>query len=94
MKRGRPRSRPKAKAKAEAEDQPPPTTLTAAVAEAREREEALTRERQFFTALMDTIPDAIYFKDEDSRFLRVNRAWADRVGLDDPAAADGRTDFD
>ena len=43
---------------------------------------------------MDSVPDAIYFKDRDSRFTRVNRYAAERFGIDSPALAVGRTDFD
>jgi diguanylate cyclase (GGDEF)-like protein/PAS domain S-box-containing protein len=44
--------------------------------------------------LMDSVPDAIYFKDRQSRFTRVNRYAAVRFGVDNPALAVGRTDFD
>jgi diguanylate cyclase (GGDEF)-like protein/PAS domain S-box-containing protein len=44
--------------------------------------------------LMDALPDAIYFKDTSSRFLRVSRALARRLGLSDPAEAVGRCDAD
>ena len=45
-------------------------------------------------ALMEHIPDNIYFKDRGSRFIRINRAAADWYGLDDPAAVVGKSDFD
>jgi phosphoserine phosphatase RsbU/P len=45
-------------------------------------------------ALMDHIPDSIYFKDLRSRFLMINRAKATRHGLTDPAEARGKSDAD
>ncbi len=44
--------------------------------------------------LMENVPDAIYFKDRESRFIRINRGLAQRFGLTDPAQAIGKTDFD
>jgi PAS domain S-box-containing protein len=57
-------------------------------------EEELAYERYLLKSLMDTVPDCIYFKDRDSRFLRINRALAERFGFEGPAAALGKTDFD
>ena len=44
--------------------------------------------------LMDNVPDYIYFKDRQSRFTRINRYAAARFGVESPALAVGRTDFD
>ena len=44
-------------------------------------------------AILEHLPDSIYFKDRASRFLRVSRAFAERVGLP-PSAMVGLRDFD
>lgn len=43
---------------------------------------------------MDTLPDRIYFKDLQSRFVRVNEAYARWHGFDSPASVVGKTDHD
>jgi PAS domain S-box-containing protein len=57
-------------------------------------EAALIEERHLLCTLMDNLPDHIYFKDRDSRFIRINKAHAEEFGLSDPAQAVGKTDFD
>jgi PAS domain S-box-containing protein len=64
------------------------------ITERRQAEETLRRERFLVDTLMEHVPDFIYFKDAESRFLRINRAFAQRVGLRDPAEAVGKTDYD
>jgi PAS domain S-box-containing protein len=60
----------------------------------KRHEQALLREREMLQALMDNVPDAIFFKDRLGRYLRINRALARRFGLDDPLDALGRSALD
>ena len=57
-------------------------------------EEALAKEQFLISALMNNLSDYVYFKDRDSRFIRINKSLALSFGLDDPALAEGKTDFD
>ena len=52
------------------------------------------REISFMKALMDNLPDSIYFKDKNSRFVKINKATAKKMGLKTPGEAIGKTDFD
>ncbi len=54
----------------------------------------LESEKFLINALMNSIPDQIYFKDLESRFIRVNKALSLRFGPSDPADIIGKTDFD
>ena len=54
----------------------------------------LARERYFFQTLLENIPDRIYFKDEKSRFIRINRAMTEIFKLKLAEEAYGKTDAD
>jgi sigma-B regulation protein RsbU (phosphoserine phosphatase) len=60
----------------------------------RTGEEVFVRDRHLLTMLMDHIPDSIYFKDRESRFLAVNHAMARLFGKEDPMELLGKTDLD
>lgn len=50
-------------------------------------------EKYLFSALMNNIPEAIYFKDRDSRFIRVSKHLATHFGKE-PEDLLGKSDFD
>ena len=59
--------------------------------------EILRREitdRTQLEALLEAMPDTIYFKDTAGRFTRVNRAQAEVLGISSPEQALGKSDFD
>ncbi len=51
------------------------------------------QEKQLFQELIDNIPDAVYFKDEDGRLVLVNKAHANGLNLE-PEGVTGKTDYD
>ena len=63
------------------------------ITEHKEAEKAIVYEQNLLHALMDNIPDFIYFKDEKNRFVRVNKASGEDRGIT-PEDFIGKTDFD
>src|SRR5450759_598888 len=57
-------------------------------------EKELIQEQYLINSLLDNLPDHIYFKDLESRFIRINKSMAQFLGLDDPDEAVGKRDFD
>jgi PAS domain S-box-containing protein len=64
------------------------------ITQRKQTEQALEWERHLMSSLMDNVPDTIYFKDNQSRIMRVNQALARHVGINDPDLLVGKTDFD
>jgi PAS domain S-box-containing protein len=60
----------------------------------RERSAELARQRYILDSFIENIPDRVYFKDPDSRFTRINKAFALKMRLDAPADGVGKSDFD
>src|SRR5579883_1031007 len=64
------------------------------VTERYEAEEAIQRERTLLRTLIDALPDAIWTKDADARFVISNAAHVALVRAIDEAAVAGKTGFD
>ena len=64
------------------------------IAERRQAEEALARERDLLFTLLDNLPDYIYVKDTQSRFLLANEAIRRHLGAATIGDIIGKTDFD
>jgi PAS domain S-box-containing protein len=54
----------------------------------------LKRDQRYLRALLENMPDNIYFKDLQSRFMRVSYAMSAKFGATDPEALVGKSDFD
>ena len=60
----------------------------------RRAELAYVRERNLFDAFLAGVPEQVYFKDRDSRFIRVSDLQAQRAGLGSARELIGLTDAD
>lgn len=63
------------------------------ITERKKMERELKYERDLLQSLLDNIPDSIYFKDENSRFVKVNKAKAEHSNVFSEDMI-GKTDFD
>jgi PAS domain S-box-containing protein len=68
--------------------------ILAATFERQRVEEKLADERHILRTLIDNLPDFIYLKDTESRFITGNIAIARLTGATTPEELIGRTDFD
>ncbi len=65
------------------------------ITSSKQAEKAQARASGLLQALMDAMPDLIFFKDTTSRFIAGNKALARlMLGHDDPSELVGKTDFD
>jgi PAS domain S-box-containing protein len=68
--------------------------LRAELARREPLEAGLRREHDMMETFMRSVPDAIYFKDEQSRFLKCSSAMARCFGVADADQMVGKSDFD
>lgn len=64
------------------------------ISEQKKAESALFKEQILVRNIMDNIPDQIYFKDLESKFIRTNKVVSERFGLSNPDDIIGKSDFD
>lgn len=64
------------------------------VTEQRRTEQELAHERDLLRALLDHIPDRIFFKDDKSRFIRCSASMFSSLGFNRPEEVIGKSDFD
>ncbi len=64
--------------------------MTAAI---QRREEALLSSETKYRTLVDNLPQRVFYKDTNSRYISCNRRYAQDLGLD-PASIVGKSDFD
>ncbi|MBN1430702.1 MAG: substrate-binding domain-containing protein [Anaerolineae bacterium] len=68
--------------------------LQTEVAERQQAQEALAQERNLLRTLVDSIPDIIYVKDAEGRFILKNETGAHVMGAASAGEVIGKTDFD
>jgi PAS domain S-box-containing protein len=64
------------------------------ITERRQAAEALRTNRAMLQQILDTVPQAIFWKDKASVYLGCNQVFARAVGLSDSQPIAGKTDFD
>lgn len=69
------------------------TTRRMAQQALQQSEENVRKERALLRALIDSIPDLIFFKNKDSVFLGCNKAFENHIGITEKDLV-GKTDFD
>ncbi len=70
------------------------TISTSELAALKQLEADLASARRYLRALLDNSPDAIYFKDTQSCFVKNSKAHAKKLGVANPEDLVGKNDFD
>ncbi|MFK8110901.1 MAG: PAS domain-containing protein [Rubripirellula sp.] len=64
------------------------------VSRQKDAEQQIEFEKFLLSTLLEAVPDSIYFKDADSRFIRMSQSCAKKFGLEEPSQAIGKSDAD
>jgi PAS domain S-box-containing protein len=64
------------------------------ITERKQAEEKISAEKELFRLMIESMPDQIYLKDSESRFLLCNKPVTNGVGLERQEEMIGKTDFD
>lgn len=80
--------------KIESEDQNHMILIIRDISERQEKNRQLSEERMLTQHFMDYIPFSIYFKDLESKFIKVNKATVKKLGFKEAEELLGKTDHD
>jgi PAS domain S-box-containing protein len=64
------------------------------ITEHKRAEEAVRKSQTMLNMVLDSVPQSVFWKDAESRYLGCNRVFATAVGLDEPGQIIGKTDYD
>jgi two-component system, cell cycle sensor histidine kinase and response regulator CckA len=64
------------------------------VTDQKRAEEALFESQEMLRLILDSVPQRVFWKDRDGKFLGANAAFVRDLGLADPKEIAGKTDFD
>ena len=68
--------------------------VTHDITELKQVEEALREKEEYLRLILDNIPQQVFWKDTNLLFRGCNKNWAESIGIDDPEAVVGKTDYD
>jgi two-component system sensor histidine kinase/response regulator len=68
--------------------------VTRDISKRKELEKELKYQRLLLKDLLDNVPDHIYFKDKESRFIHASKSVAEQFGVESVDKLIGKTDFD
>lgn len=68
--------------------------LSKNLAENKSMHEKLIQQKALLDSMLKTIPDYVYFKDTDSKFLRISESMVSLFGVDSMERIIGKSDFD